>query len=257
MRRIYGAGFIKRGKNHPVSLCSHHQWRADEMQSRADLGLPFWDNRGSSRGTALGCSTGCLLYFSAKTLSAVAVQRLYARRIRRDSGGCPSPLGVLHPVCLLHPAPQTVRLLDCQTESGDAERDFLLFCPLRQLTPSWLAQPPGCNSPATSQSASVPSWHAPSATAKRYQAVSLLEERGLKSQVDPMRPPSPHRPGPQQLHQLRLGRQRMSHEAIEAHPPASAQSPDAPRQQQWDQEVAAHSAFTTGRARAEREHCRC
>lgn len=152
----------------------------------------------------------------------------------------------------------TVRLLDCQTESGDAElRDFSLFCPLRLIRPSWLAQPPGCNSPATSQSASVPSWHAPSATAKRYQAVSLLKERGLKSQVDPMRPPSPHRPGPHQLHQLRLDRQRMSHEAVEAHPPASAQSPDAPRQQQWDEEVAAHSAFATGRPRAEREHCRC
>ena len=180
---------------------------AVQTQSRAELGLPFWDNRGGSRGTALG------RIYRLFTVFFGAIQRLTgcsgsSRRFRNGVATVGTSQSLSRPSCLLHsPRSALPRLPDARNlEMPNCAPALVVSVSTTPITPSWLSQPPGCNSPATSQSASVPSWHAPSATAKRYQSVSAWEERGLRNQVDPLRPPSPHRPGPQQLHQLRLGR---------------------------------------------------
>lgn len=208
-KTIYGAGFIKRTRivrsfRARIAVPTH-KCRADAELSRvrvAVLGQP----RGQLRNS-LGRDIPAVYCIFRRNTAAYRMQRVVAA-VQEWRRHCWNESVSVSPSCLLH-SPRSVRprLPDARNlDMPNCAPALVVSVSTTAITPSWLSQPPGCNSPATSQSASVPSWHAPSATAKRYQSVSAWEERGLRNQVDPLRPPSPHRPGPQQLHQLRLGR---------------------------------------------------
>lgn len=179
---------------------------AVQMQMRAQLGLPFWDSRECSKATTLGWEYrlftvffGLIQWFTLEGSSGSPRFRHgepLLERVSHDSS-----------VFSTAPAPQTVtprlRLLDARTWRTELCADSVsaLQLPRHHGYLDLLAaihRPP-----AKAQACRAGMHHLPR---QKGTTPCCLEERGLRSQVDPLRPPSPHRPGPQQLHQLRLSR---------------------------------------------------